>query len=150
MTHIEEVSIDKILPLRHRVLRPGRPIFTAHFDGDDDPDTIHLALYWHDDLASCLTLMKRPVPDSDEKANVQLSYQLRGMATATEHRGVGCGTDLLEKTEELLKEKNAALIWCNARIKAMPFYRKSGFKVISEQFEIEGIGPHLRMKKEIL
>jgi predicted GNAT family N-acyltransferase len=150
MTRIKEVSIDKILPLRHRVLRPGRPVLTAHFDGDDDPGTIHLAVYWHDDLASCLTLMKRPLPDSDNNLSDQISYQLRGMATATEHRGMGCGTELLEKTEEFLIEKNAVLVWCNARIKAVPFYQKSGFEVISEEFEIEGIGPHLRLKKEIL
>lgn len=150
MTHIEEVSIDKILPLRHRVLRPGRPIFTAHFDGDDDPETIHLALFWQSDLASCLTLMKRPVPGTENTSNEKNTYQLRGMATAVEHRGTGCGKELIEKTEKLLKEKNAALIWCNARIKAVPFYKKAGFKVISDEFEIEGIGPHFRMKKEIL
>lgn len=149
MTEVKEVSIDDILSLRHRVLRPGRPVFTAHFDGDDEADTIHLALYWHDDLASCLTLMKRPVPDSDDSDN-HFSYQLRGMATAVEHRGMGCGTELLEKTEEYLKEKGVSVVWCNARIKAVPFYKKSGFKVISDEFQIEGIGPHYRMRKEIL
>jgi predicted GNAT family N-acyltransferase len=36
-------------------------------------------------------------------------------------------------------------IWCNARVSAMGFYRKAGWTVESEEFEIEGVGPHVRM-----
>jgi hypothetical protein len=33
-------------------------------------------------------------------------------------------------------------VWCNARKKAVPFYRNLGFEIISDEFEVPVIGPH--------
>ena len=48
-----------------------------------------------------------------------------------------------------LKEKESDLLWCNARLIAVDFYESLGFKIIGEIFDIEGIGPHYYMYKEI-
>ena len=37
-------------------------------------------------------------------------------------------------------------IWCNARIRAVPMYKRCGFIEVSEIFEIEGIGLHYDME----
>ena len=41
------------------------------------------------------------------------------------------------------------VLWCNARMVAIRFYKSLGFKIIGDIFNIEGIGPHYYMYKEI-
>jgi len=41
-------------------------------------------------------------------------------------------------------------IWCNARTGAVPFYSRMGYGVISDEFMIEGIGPHYKMEKKMV
>lgn len=41
-----------------------------------------------------------------------------------------------------LRSVHASYIWCNARTVAVGFYSRSGFEVISEEFEIPEAGPH--------
>jgi hypothetical protein len=40
-------------------------------------------------------------------------------------------------------------LWCNARVPAANFYRKLGWQVVSEVFEIPTAGPHVRMTKAL-
>src|SRR6187402_2595771 len=74
---IEQVATDVVRPVRMRVLRAGTPSDDPTFDGDDDPDTLHLAAYLDDRIASVSTWLPRPwtlEPDAP-------AWQLRGMAT---------------------------------------------------------------------
>ena len=48
-----------------------------------------------------------------------------------------------------LKSIGADFLWCNARIAALDFYESVGFKTKGELFDIEIIGPHYYMYKEI-
>ena len=41
------------------------------------------------------------------------------------------------------------MVWCNARINAVAFYKKEGFKIIGDEFEIPDIGPHFLMAKNL-
>jgi predicted GNAT family N-acyltransferase len=36
-------------------------------------------------------------------------------------------------------------MWCNARIPAVPFYERLGWKTFGAAFEVAGIGPHVKM-----
>ncbi len=71
------------------------------------------------------------------------------MATKQDFQGKGFGKKLIEKSIELLKSKNADLIWCDVRVKAVDFYKKLGFKIIGLQFEIPQIGTHYVMFKKL-
>jgi predicted GNAT family N-acyltransferase len=132
-------SPGAILGLRHRVLRPGLPLATAEFDGDHDPGTLHFQALIDDEVISCLSLFVSERHGSS-------AWHLRGMATDTAFQGQGIGRQLLDYAVA----KAAAIqpswpIWCNARVSAMGFYGKAGWTVESEEFEIEGVGPHVRM-----
>ena len=48
-----------------------------------------------------------------------------------------------------LKKRNCDMVWCNARLAAVPFYKSVGFKIIGDLFNIAGIGPHYYMYKEL-
>ena len=41
------------------------------------------------------------------------------------------------------------MLWCNARLVAVEFYKYNGFKIIGNLFDIAGIGPHYYMYKKI-
>ena len=50
----------------------------------------------------------------------------------------------------ILKEKDTVLVWCNARVKAIDFYKKQGFTIHGDKFDIPLIGAHYMMYKPIL
>lgn len=137
---VRSVSRHVILPLRHAVLRPGRPLETAYFDGDDDADTVHLAASFDgsDEVVGCATLMRRSWNDHP-------AWQLRGMATRADLARRGIGTAVLRAAEDLAA---GAPMWCNARLAAVPFYAACGWEIVSEEFDIPGIGPHHAMLRK--
>lgn len=141
------VRPDRIYPLRHRVLREGLPFESARFDGDDEEDTLHLAAFLRaggEEPLACASFMLRNYRDGEP------SWQLRGMATAPEYRGTGIGSDVLRTGERMLKSTSPpSLVWMNARVVALPFYSRHGYIVASEEFEIDGAGPHRVMKKRL-
>lgn len=130
-------SLVEILPLRHAVLRPGRPAAEAAFEGDDEPATRHFAAVAETgEVRACLSLVARPWRG-------ETAYQLRGMAVHPEDARRGLGTALLRHAERaLVSETGVRLLWCNARVEAVPFYARRGWAVVSEEFEIAGVGPH--------
>jgi GNAT superfamily N-acetyltransferase len=78
------------------------------------------------------------------------AWQLRGMATDPDFRGAGVGTRLLAHAEAALaKRSDFRQIWCNARSAAVGFYRKQGWTVVSDEFQIPGVGPHYKMTKTL-
>jgi GNAT superfamily N-acetyltransferase len=141
---VQQAPLAAILELRHAVLRPGRPLETARFDGDLDADTIHLAAVRQGsgEVVGCATLLPRPWND-------RAAWQLRGMATRADLVRRGIGAAMLRAAERIARDRGAALLWCNARLGAVPFYASGGWRVVSEEFDVEGIGPHHVMVREL-
>ena len=147
---VQRVKFDRILALRHRILRPGLPVNSAIFDSDEELTTQHYAFVY-------------PLPPAENSSVVCCAsfnltelecvpaWQLRGMATDTQHQGRGFGRALLEgaETELLYNSPAIHLFWCNARITALRFYEKMGWTIVSEVFLIEGAGLHHKMVKRI-
>lgn len=141
------VSVDVILDLRHRILRAGLPKDSAHFPGDDAPSTWHFALF--DSQAkdatpvTCASFMLNSYQDEP-------AWQLRGMATDQPYQGKGFGGELIRCAEVLIAaDSSVRRFWCNARVPAIRFYEKHGWKVDSEEFDIPTAGPHRKMVKRI-
>ena len=67
------------------------------------------------------------------------------MAVSPEHRNRGVGSSIVKELQEYSSSKSSG-IWCNARIRAVPMYRRCGFVEVSDVFEIEGIGLHYDME----
>jgi L-Ala-D/L-Glu epimerase len=150
--------VGDIIPLRHAVLRPGRPVETAHFDKDELPTTIHYGLFLGGEPLVCLSLLQSGLPATEVKtflrsgdqvgaeATTIRAWQLRGMATAEVTQGSGLGSRLLKFAQiDAQTADFSKIFWCNARLKAVPFYEKNGWIVISGEFDVPGIGPHFKM-----
>jgi ribosomal protein S18 acetylase RimI-like enzyme len=71
------------------------------------------------------------------------------MATDSNSQRKGYATELMIESFKELKGKGTDLLWCNARLGAVSFYESLGFNITGELFNIEGIGPHYYMYKEI-
>ena len=143
---IKKVAAKEIRPLRNLVLRPNLPIETTYYDLDDNKDTFHLASIMDNTIISIGTFY----PENDVQLQTKNGYRLRGMATHPNYRRKSAATKLMEKSFILLKEKKCDVLWCNARLIAVEFYKSLGFKITGEIFEIPSIGPHYKMYKSII
>ena len=142
---IKQINAKGTYPVRHPVLRAGRPIEDCEFSGDDLETTIHLGLYLDNTLAGVATFLKQ----DNTIFNTTLQYQLRGMAVLKKHQGKRLGEALLKHGETLLKKKGATLLWFNARVIAVPFYKRNGYTIIGDSFEIPKVGTHFVMYKTL-
>jgi len=139
------ISSGETLPLRLAVLRHGRPRESAMFAGDDAKETKHFGAFRDGKLLSIASLFAVELPDQPGTA----AYQLRGMATTDEAKGQGLGRALVVACLDYARQQRARVLWCNARIVALGFYRKLGFETIGPEFDIPDVGPHFRMWKGI-
>lgn len=141
LPEIRRATLEEILPLRNEVLRGGGPIERALLPGDSDGRGEHWGAWLGGLLVACVSLYE---VESDRDAR---STQLRGMATVPDLRSHGLGGALLEAAIEAWERRDGAArpLWCNARVRAIPFYERHGFVGEGETFEFPGVGEHLRM-----
>jgi GNAT superfamily N-acetyltransferase len=142
---VRKITAVETVPLRHAVLRPSRPVETALFVGDDLPSTAHFGAFRNGQLLCIASLFEAQLPEKPGIAAIQL----RGMATAAEAQRTGLGRALVLGCVAFAREKNARLLWCNARMYAAGFYRKLGFEIVGKEFDIPDVGPHYRMKFDL-
>jgi GNAT superfamily N-acetyltransferase len=146
---VERVTAAETFSLRQRVLRPHQPIEETAFPGDDEPDSGHFAAFdTKADLATRVVLGTAsvlreapPWPTDDGPA-----WRLRGMATAEARRGEGIGAAVLAAVIDHVRANGGGLLWCNARLLAVDFYRRAGLVTRGESWDEPFIGPHIAME----
>ena len=143
MISIKFISSKDCFELRKKVLWPHKKLNQCSIDIDNHPDSFHLGAFCGDRLVSMGSFFKQ----ENKLFNNQLQYRLRAMATDNNYRNIGSGSKLIKKSFEILKKKKIEILWCDARLIAVDFYKKNGFKISSNIFEIPIIGPHYVMKK---
>ena len=141
---IRAITPRETWEVRHPVLREGRPLESCAMNGDEEEDTFHLGLFEDKQLRGVVSFMNAAKPQFTGR-----QYQLRGMAVLNTHQGKSLGNILLTAGEERLKAKGIETLWCNARIKALNFYLRKGFAIYGEPFEIEPIGTHYLLYKNL-
>jgi GNAT superfamily N-acetyltransferase len=142
---LRRAALDEILPLRHAELRPGLPLETARFEGDDEPGTRHFAAFLPaaGQVVGCVSCMRRARGGRD-------AWQVRGMATRGDLVGRGVGRALLRHALAALREEGGPdLLWCNARVVALGFWEREGWAAVSDVFDIAGVGPHRTMERRL-
>ena len=135
---IRPISAQETHLVRHPMLRKNRPIEDCVFEGDDLETTIHIGAFHEFRLVGVASAFLQQHAQLKSKS----SYQIRGVATVKEYHRFGIGKALMKEIEEQLTKKNAKLIWLNARINAVPFYRALHYTAHGEGFNIAQIGMH--------
>lgn len=138
---VRRASADEVVDVRHAVLRVGQPRETAIFDGDDLASTRHWVGERAGMVVAVVTVLARPLPPTDGAPEPPPQWQLRGMAVLPEYRGSGLGGALLQAVHVEVAQP----MWCNARERAVPFYRRHGWEPLGGSFDLPPIGPHQRL-----
>lgn len=142
---IKKITALDTYPVRHLVLRAGKPIESCHFEGDELVSTHHFGCFVADQLIGVISLFEIGNANFAE----QKSFQIRGMAVIYSHQKQGVGEALVHKAESFCITEKARLIWFNARTSAVGFYKKMGYEIVGSEFEIKEVGPHFLMNKKI-
>ena len=143
MIKVRLINSVETYPIRKEVLRSNIPL-PYIFEGDDSAETIHVGAFYNEKIIAVSSFMKAKNEQFEGS-----QYQLRGMATLKEFQKNGAGKLMLEFAIEEMKQLKVNLIWCNARVKAIPFYEKQGFKTVGNEFDINYVGGHFVMVKYI-
>jgi len=123
---IKEAELDEILPIRHKVLWPDKPLEFVKVEGDDQG--VHLGLYENSQLLTIISLF----PEGK-------SMRFRKFATLPAYQNRGLGKMMILKVIDYAKENHFERLWCDARTDALNFYERVGFKKFSEPFFKEQI-----------
>ena len=131
---VRAVDPERTRPLRRRVLRPHESLeeLASH-----EPPGVHAVGAFDGDELIAVGFV---CPDGDPGA-----WRVRGMATVPEYRGRGAGAAILAQLVEHARTQGATRVWCNARTPAVRVYARAGFDIVSDEFELPEIGPHVVM-----
>lgn len=135
---IKFIAVEEILAIRNEVLREGKlKLDECRFPSDLNEGAFHLGNFEEEKLVSIGSFHPQTVENYSGSG-----YQLRGMATIPGFQGKGMGNQLLNFAIVYLRGQKINYLWCNARKKALNFYAGLGFEIISDEFDVPGIGPH--------
>jgi GNAT superfamily N-acetyltransferase len=134
---VRAISAAETRPLRHAILRPGQHPDQLVYRGDDEPDTLHAGAFRNGELVGIASIARGSCP----KAEFPAPWQLRGMATVPEVRGLGYGRALIVAGLAHVAAHGGQTLWCNGRTTAAGFYSVLGFAALGAEFVTE-TGPH--------
>ena len=127
---MREVPVDVVLPLRHRILREGRPFEAARSKQDGKAGTVHFAALDGDTVVGAITTF----PEDTPLAPRRRADRIRSMAVADGWRKAGIGKMLMQAVVDLARRRGAEVLWANGRDTALGFYERIGFRAVGEGF----------------
>lgn len=124
--------------LRRQVLRPHQTV--AELASHEPPDAFAVGAFESDRLVAVGLIGPEGEPGE---------WRVRGMATVPEMRGQGTGRVILDALLDHAREHGATAVWANVRTPARTLYERAGLEVVSDQFELPDIGPHVVMRRPL-
>ncbi|HLJ08112.1 MAG TPA: GNAT family N-acetyltransferase [Acidimicrobiia bacterium] len=142
---LEAVEVATVRPLRSEVLRRGGPPEASVLPFDEDPRSRHLALLVDGEVVAVGSVLPEPPPWSPDRRD---AWRVRGMATKEGLRSLGHGEKVLRGLIDYAASAGGRIVWCDARLAAVPFYGRQGFGATGGVFVKEGVD-HLAMWREL-
>nr|WP_315173353.1 GNAT family N-acetyltransferase [uncultured Flavobacterium sp.] len=145
MYTIKKIEAEATFPVRHCVLRSGKPLSSCYFEGDKNEDTAHFEVFEKDEFLGIASFFAQ----KNIFFHQENQFQLRGMPILDQYQNKGLGKKILQSCELHLKENMVELIWFNARESAIGFYTSLGYNQEGVLFDSPDVGPHFIMRKTI-
>jgi len=123
--HIEQIRHELTWKLRQKVLYPQQTLFEVQMD--EDTDGYHFAAFVDNLIVGVVSLFRK-----DD------SFQFRKLAVDPSVQKQGIGSSLLNYITDFVKNEGGKMLWCNARVTAIPFYIKHGFAHTGKLFTKNG------------
>lgn len=143
--HIRPIAAAEARPLRHAVLRPNQPFDATRYPLDAQPESGHFGAFVEDQLVGVASVYHEAQPGEDAPH----AWRLRGMATLPQERDQGIGSALMQACLDHVRTEGGTTLWFNARTTAAGFYKRFGFAIQGEVFDLPGIGPHVVMTRPV-
>ena len=135
MLHIEQIRPELTWRLRRDVLYPNEPLYQMEME--EDNQGYHFGGFLSDKLVAVVSLF----PKGDD-------FQFRKFAVTPEAQGKGVGKALLNYITDFSANEGGSRLWCNARLPAIGFYARYGFKQTGVTFNRSGFDYEI-MEKQI-
>ncbi len=142
---IKQINGLDTIPIRHTVLRKGKPVEACPIPQDNLESTFHFGLFYQEKLVGVCTF----IIDKSPYFNDNKQYRLRAMGILDSYQGLHFGKQLLTHGVAFLKEKKIDRLWFNARVIAIKFYKNNEFETIGDIFNVPNVGPHYVMHKKL-
>ena len=140
-------------PLRQAVLRPHQTIEQLRLPSDELVSTRCFAAFDEagEVIGTSQVALEDPAFDAGDIGHAVLpSWRLRGMATRADARSSGVGTALLGRAIGYVAGQGGRVLWCHARLPAVNFYARAGFRTYGVPWEEPDIGPHVVMWRSMV
>ena len=130
-------------PVRHAVLRPHQGIEDVAWEGDADPSTTTFGAIDRADgvIVGVATVFPEPAPFDPAEAGVPPGAGRRGPPGACAgwppvrtSGGGASGRWCSRRSSATWPLKAATCIWCNARVGAVAFYERAGFRTWGDEW----------------
>ena len=128
----------QMVKLRDDILRKPLGLGFTPEELETEKDNMLIAAFEDEDILGCCMLV-------EEKSD---TVRLRQMAVLNDLQGKGIGRALMNFAENIARDRGYKIINMHARINAVGFYEKMGYKISSEQFTEVTI-PHYVMEKKL-
>jgi ribosomal protein S18 acetylase RimI-like enzyme len=146
---------EEIQQLRNEVLWPHKTFENCILDTDRLSTTFHFGMQIDGLTVATVTLQKEKsdklkqdsLKGVSQGAVQESQYRLRAMAVREGYRGLGYGDAIVEAGLKHLSALGIEVVWCDARVAALNFYRRLQFEELEEEYEIPIIGKHRFMWK---
>ncbi|MFM1771462.1 MAG: hypothetical protein RLZZ71_604 [Bacteroidota bacterium] len=134
---------EDIQQLRNEVLWPHKTFENCILETDRLSTTFHFGVQIDGLSVATVTLQQ----ETSSKLSQEKQYRLRAMAVREGYRGQGFGDAIVEEGVKYLSSLGIQVVWCDARVAALNFYRRLQFEELEEEYEIPIIGLHRFMWK---
>ena len=131
------VQLYEILKLRAEIFVVEQNCPYQDLD-DIDYDSLHIFYEQGRKVVAYLRIF----PKKDDRDTLQIGRVL------TLNHGTGLGRKVMEQAVKAVKTTNCKRAYLEAQTYSIGFYEKFGFKVISDEFILDGI-PHVKMEFDI-
>lgn len=146
---------EDIQQLRNEVLWPHKTFENCILETDRLSSTFHFGVQLNGIIVACVTLQQEGTDklkqdsskDVSQGALQEKQYRLRAMAVREGYRGQGFGDAIVDAGLNYLSSLGVEVVWCDARVAALNFYRRLQFEELEEEYEIPIIGLHRFMWK---
>jgi predicted N-acetyltransferase YhbS len=125
------------------VLWPHKTFENCILETDRLSTTFHFGIQEDGLTVATVTLQQ----EKTDKLQQEKQYRLRAMAVREGYRGQGFGEAIVEAGLNHLRELGVEVVWCDARVAALNFYRRLQFEELEEEYDIPIIGLHRFMWK---
>jgi GNAT superfamily N-acetyltransferase len=132
------VEYRQMVKLRDDILRKPLGLGFTPEELENERDHMLIAAFEEDQMLGCCMLI-------EEQPSV---IRLRQMAVLNDLQGKGIGRALMNFAENLARDRGFRIIRMHARVNAVGFYEKVGYKVKGDQF-MEVTIPHYVMEKNL-